>query len=89
MDIINSEGTIIGIEIIHNRYFLKIKKYDENIYVYFPINKNSLERYLQGEKTLRELLIPLDELSFIDEYYTNINNEMKNNSIDKILNGIQ
>ncbi|MFZ4414377.1 MAG: hypothetical protein ACOYOV_14935 [Bacteroidales bacterium] len=88
MDILNSEGTIIGIEKIHTNYFLKIKKNDENQYAYFPINKNLLKKYLLGEITLRESLIPLDEFSFIDDYYTSISNEMKENSVDRILNDI-
>jgi len=36
MDILNSEGTIIGIEKIKNSYYLKIKKQNDNLYAYFP-----------------------------------------------------
>ncbi|MEI7508843.1 MAG: hypothetical protein WCJ62_05190 [Flavobacterium sp.] len=86
MDIINSEGTIIAIERIKNSHFLKIKKQNDNQYAYFPIDRTQLEKYFSGEITTRELLIPLDELSFIDDLYTDINNGLKRNSTTEILN---
>lgn len=58
MDIINSEGTIIGIEIIKNSHFLKIKKQNDNQYAYFPLDITQLEKYFSGKITTRELLIP-------------------------------
>lgn len=86
MDILNSEGTIIGIEKIKNSHFLKIKKQHDNQYAYFPIDKTQLEKYFIGKITTRELLIPLEEYSFIDDLYTNIDNGLKRNSETKILN---
>jgi hypothetical protein len=47
-----------------------------------------LEKYFSGKITTRELLIPLDELSFIDDLYTNIDNGLKRNSETKILNNL-
>jgi hypothetical protein len=86
MNIIESEGTIISIEKIKNSHFLKIKKHNDNQYAYFPIDRTQLEKYFSGEITTRELLIPLDELSFIDDLYTNIDNGLKRNSTTEILN---
>ena len=86
MNIIESEGTIISIEKIKNSYFLKIKKHNDNQYAYFPIDKTQLEKYFSVKITTRELLIPLDELSFIDDLYTNIDNGLKRNSTTDILN---
>lgn len=87
MDILNSEGTIIGIERINTNYFIKIKKQINNQYAYFPISK-MLQRYFAGEITTRGLLIPLEEFSFIDDFYTNINDGLKTNRIEEILNNI-
>lgn len=88
MDILNSEGTIIGIEKINNNYFLKIKKQKNNQCAYFPVNREMLQRYFAGEITTRNLLIPLEEFSFIDEKYTNISDGMKANSVEDILNNL-
>jgi hypothetical protein len=86
MDILNSEGTIIGIEKVKNSYYLKIKKQIDNKYAYFPIDIKQLEKYFSGKITTRELLISLEEFSFIDDLYTNIDDGLKRNSEIKILN---
>jgi hypothetical protein len=88
MDILNSEGTIMSIERIRNGLFLKIKKHSQNQYVYFPITRDQLARYFAGEITTREMLIPLDDLSFIDEHYNNIAIGIKTNHADTILNNL-
>lgn len=86
MNIIESEGTIISIEKIKNSHFLKIKRQNDNQYAFFPIDRTQLEKYFSGKITTRELLIPLDELSFMDDLYTNIDNGLKRNSTTDILN---
>lgn len=96
LDILNSEGTIIGITLINKKLFLKIKKERNNEYVYFPIEKSILIAYFDGKVTTRELLTSsnanffdtLDDLSFINEYYTNINTSLKSTSINEILEHI-
>ena len=88
MDILNSEGTIIGIERINANYFIKIKKQINNEYAFFPVSREMLQRYFAGEITTRGLSIPLEEFSFIDDFYTNINEGLKTNRIEEILNNI-
>ena len=88
MDILNSEGTIIGIERIHDSYYIKIKKHSNNEYAFFPTNRIMLQRYFAGEITTRELLIPLDQFSFIDDFYTQIDHGFMVNAIDDILGNL-
>ncbi len=85
MDILNSEGCILGIETLHNNLYLKIKKQANNSYAYFPTDRNSIEQYLAGNITTRELLIPLEDFVFINNTYTSIPDGLKTSMSDDIL----
>ena len=76
MDILNSEGTLVGTELIRNKLFLKIKRNNSNDYVYLPVSNDQVERYKQGAFSIRTL-IDLDNFVFIDDLYTNIDDNLK------------
>jgi len=52
------------------------------------ITRDQLTRYFAGEISTRQMLTPLDDLSFIDTHYNNIDNGIKVNQADDILRNI-
>lgn len=88
MDILNSEGCILGIEKIHNRLYLKIKWQSSNEYAYFPADRNSIEQYLAGNITTRELLTRFEDFVFINNTYISIPDGLKTSTPEDILSNI-
>ena len=85
MDIINSEGTIIGIEKIKNSYYLKIKnKMIISMHTFKSMQQNQ-KKYFSREINTRELLILIEEFAFINELYAEIENDLKTNYTKEIL----
>lgn len=76
MEILNSEGTLVGTKRINGNLFLKIKRRKSNDYVYLPVSNDQIEKYKQGDFSIRAL-IDLDDLVFIDDLYTNIDDNLK------------
>jgi len=72
--------------VVDGKNFLKIKLDRDNLFAYFPITRNQLERYFQNQITTRELLVELDQFSFINNRYNEISNSLKAASHLDILN---
>ncbi len=88
MDILNAEGTLISVETINGTPFLKVKNRKHNTYTYFPINKPLFRLYFEGKLTLREIIPDVTSYVFIDKYYDEIEQGMKENEPEDILHSI-
>jgi len=62
-DILNSEGTILGLYQLHKQLFLGSFLSDKTGMVYYLTTRESLNQYLNGEKTLGQVY--LDSEDFI------------------------
>lgn len=88
-EIFNSEGPLVAITKLNNNYFIMIKKRNCNEYSYFPLKKEVLKLYFNGEITLRELLPSFESFVFIDDYYNDEDNRgMLADNAHDILNNI-
>ena len=56
LDLINSEGTILGLFISkNNKYFLGSKMIDSSETIYFRVSDHEIRMYINGHITLHEL----------------------------------
>ena len=87
-EIFNSEGPLLAIAKDRNEYYIMIKRWNFNEYAYFPLKKQLLKLYFEGEITVRELLPSYESFIFIDKYYQNVDQNNIAHSKDDILNSI-
>ncbi len=61
-DILNSEGTILGLYKIQSEFFLGSFLKDHSGMVYYSTNLETLKRYLNSEITLRQAYLESEDL---------------------------
>lgn len=83
-DLINSEGTILGLYKYNNQYYLGSYLSDSSGTLYYSVSKKDLQRYIDSKIKLKELYLLSEDFIVIRKYRSDYKYYLQKDMIELI-----